>query len=91
MVINKLDILKPLAGPYKASSPYEAQRNMGLKWHGSLVPRWIDFLGKQLIVFRMSAYPNLKKSARNLRGYCTIIRPHTGRQDFTHLFELKRT
>ena len=47
-------------------------------------------LGKQLVVFRMSAYPNPKKTALNLSGNCAVIGTDTGRPDFTNFFKLQR-
>jgi len=47
-------------------------------------------LGKQFVIFRMSTYPNPKKTAFNLRGYRTIIGTNTNRPNFAYFFELQR-
>jgi len=47
-------------------------------------------LGKQFVIFRMSTYPDPKKTAFNLRGYRTVIGTNTGRPNFAYFLELQR-
>lgn len=47
-------------------------------------------LGKQFVIFRMSTYPNPKKTAFNLRGYRTVIGTNTNRPNVAYFLELKR-
>ena len=47
-------------------------------------------LGQQLVVFRMGANPDPKKTAVNRRGDCAVIGTNTRRPDFADFLESQR-